>query len=382
MKKVLIITDISLSRDYNAGNKNALISLCDFFNKSNEFSLDVINYHHKNPSKNLDFKVKHFPDYMNLISRKMYQILRVNKKLLNYKKSYFREKMLSIYLSYHSFDYIIIEYIENHHLLDICKKSNCIVLCDLHDVMSLRKKSFEENGRIPKNENLNIELKDEINVINRFDSVITIEDSERDFLKNKNVKANVILCKRILTVDKNYTPKDITNGKNIGFIGSSAEFNFDAISFFINNIWNMGLYLSNYNLIIAGSVCNVIDKLNIKGKYKILGKVECVSEFYSAIHVSINPIFSGSGFKTKNAESLSYGVPIITTSNGIKGLEDIDSSFYSLIEYSDSFEKWDLILNKIFESYYFSDVCTLCAKNFHQLNNENIIFKEINDYFI
>lgn len=383
MKKVLLVTDISLSKGYNAGNKNALISLCNFFNKNENYSVEVLNFHHKKPSDVLEFKVKHYPDYINLLLRKLYNILGKDKKLLDYKKSFLRKIVMSFFLYRREFDYVIIEYIENHHLINICKKNDIITLCDLHDVMSLRKKSFEDCGKIPSNENLYITLKDEIEIINKFDAVITIENTEYEFLKQNKITSDVILCKRALKVENIDVNKKIKlDAKAIGFIGSAAEFNFEAISFFIKNIWNRGLYLCDYDLIVAGSICDEIKTLSIKGSYKILGKIECVAEFYSAIHVSINPVFSGSGFKTKNAESLSYGVPIITTLNGIKGLEDINNKFFSIIEYSDSYEVWDSILNNIFINYENYDVKSLCSKNYHELNNDSVTFKEINDYLL
>ncbi|CEO38470.1 glycosyltransferase family 4 protein [Photobacterium kishitanii] len=170
---------------------------------------------------------------------------------------------------------------------------------------------------------------------------------------------------------------------NIGFIGSAAEFNFITVSYFINEIWNKGLFLNNYCLVIAGSVCKrlISENVLIKGKFEVLGLVDDVLDFYSSIHVSVNPVFSGSGFKTKNAESLSYGVPIITSSNGIKGLEEVDNKYYKIILFEDSFNKWKDILDEFYLNYDIEFKQT-CSEDFFLKFNENDTFKQIKEYLL
>lgn len=384
MKKVLIVTDISLSEKYHAGNKNALLSLCEYFYHHDNYEIEILNFHFSKPEKWLlnKFNIYHYPDIINLIYRKTSQILNLNLKLSSYKKSSFRKFILRFFFK-RKYDLIIIEYLENHHLVNECRKLSPTIICDLHDIMYLRKESFLSTTGVPRNENLNITLHDEINLINKFDAVLAIENSEKEFLINNNVIPTVIHCKR--TLFKNNNSDIITpplSVLKIGFIGSAAEFNFSTISYFIENIWNKYLYNKNLTLILAGEICKeVIEKnINIYGKYEVLGRVSDISEFYSAIHISINPVLSGSGFKTKNAESLSFGVPIITSENGIKGFERIDKDYCKLVT-EDNINEWYGHLNEIYNNYKNNQKLKLeCLNNFNFNFNTEDNFKELEDY--
>ncbi|HEM6890804.1 TPA: glycosyltransferase family 4 protein [Providencia rettgeri] len=385
MKKILIVTDISLSKDYHAGNKNALLSLCEYFYYHGSYEVEILNFHFSRPEKKLlnKFNIYHYPDIINLMYRKIFQILNFNLKLSSYKKSIFRKFILK-FLFKKKYDLIIIEYLENHHLINECKKLSPTIICDLHDIMYLRRESFLSTTGIPKSENLNITLHDEINLINKFDAVLAIEKSEKEFLMNNNVIPTIIHCKR--TLFKNNNLSIITPSLSvfkIGFIGSAAEFNFSTISYFIENIWNKYLYNKNITLILAGEICRAVieKKINIYGSYEILGRVSDISEFYSAIHLSINPVLSGSGFKTKNAESLSFGVPIVTSENGIKGFEKIDKDYCKLVTSDNNINEWYDHLNDIYNNYKNNHKLKLeCLNNFNFNFNTEDNFQELEGY--
>lgn len=385
MKKILIITDICISQKHNAGNKNALLALCEFLRMKN-YTIDIINFHYSKPDSE-DFKlftIYHYPDFLNLIYRKTLEKLKLKPKLLDYKKSFFRKLILRLCIK-KNYDAIFIEYIENHHLINECRRFSSNIICDLHDVMYLRKQSFLENNDAPKKENLNISLKEETDIINKFNAVLAIEESEKNFLIENNVNSTVLLCKR--TIVKNNILKiktPILESVNIGFIGSAAEFNITTILSFIAEIWNPYLSSNNYTLIIGGNVCNHLIKSNtiIKGNYKILGRISEIEDFYSKIHLSINPVISGSGFKTKNAESLSYGVPIITSMNGIKGFESINERYCkTILEHTSS--EWIYHIEKI-KSDFFSDynLKIHCHDHYNEVFNIKNNFKELEDYLI
>ncbi|MDE1474603.1 glycosyltransferase [Xenorhabdus bovienii] len=384
MKKILIVTDISLSDSYNAGNKNGLLSLCAFLNNTGNCIVDILNFHHSKPSARLrlEYNIFHYPDFYNLLYRKFIEKLGTKSKLINYKNSYFRKLILKKLLKW-NYDIVIIEYLENHHLVNICRKYSKRVICDLHDVMYLRRESFISNGVLPSHENLNITLDEEANAISKFDAVIAVENSEKNFIEKLGLNTRVILCKRIPTkiIEHQTLTPDISESI-IGFIGSAAEFNYSTILDFIENVWNNGLFREDYKLIIAGAVCERLEKNNtkIQGKYQILGKIPDVSNFYSLIHASINPVWSGSGFKTKNAESLSYGVPVITSNNGIKGLEDISGQYCKIIEKNDISE-WKNNLLDIFNEYKNKrNLKELCANHFKEILSEENCFNELREY--
>jgi glycosyltransferase involved in cell wall biosynthesis len=54
-----------------------------------------------------------------------------------------------------------------------------------------------------------------------------------------------------------------------------------------------------------------------------LGDVADLKDFYSAVSVFVNPIVSGRGMRTKVIEAAAYGRPIVSTTLGAEGLEDL-----------------------------------------------------------
>ena len=55
------------------------------------------------------------------------------------------------------------------------------------------------------------------------------------------------------------------------------------------------------------------------------GRVVDVKPFYNQASLSIVPLKTGSGTRLKILESMSYGVPVVSTSQGAEGIEYTDS---------------------------------------------------------
>ncbi|PTO65219.1 glycosyltransferase [Vibrio splendidus] len=356
MKRILIISDICLSNDYVAGNKNALLSLVDYLCSHPGIEIDFLNFHHKKPDSNFpeNCRILHYPDIFNLTVRKLLGFLGWQKGLLKYKKSIFRKLTTCCVSRFNEYDLVFIEYLENYHLINCFSSNKTKKICDIHDVMTLRKKSFSTQGKLPKLENLDIELDDEISTLNQFDVIMAIEESEAVFLSSRVSHADVILCKRTLFPNVEISSRSISSPRELvlGFIGSRAEFNQDVFFNHILPIWNNCLSGLGFKLVIAGAISEIImsNLDDIHGDIKILGKLDDLKEFYEQIDVSLNPIWAGSGFKTKNAEALSYGKPVITTALGAMGFEGVSEKYMMRISDSNH-ESWLLTLSHLFDEY-------------------------------
>ena len=54
---------------------------------------------------------------------------------------------------------------------------------------------------------------------------------------------------------------------------------------------------------------------------QVVGTVDCLETWYEKADVVISPIFLGSGMKTKTAEALMYGKPILGTKEAFEGYD-------------------------------------------------------------
>ena len=105
----------------------------------------------------------------------------------------------------------------------------------------------------------------------------------------------------------------------ITFVGSIYKPNIEAMNFILNEL---APKLKNCNFVIAGSVCKGVDKRKLPSNVYIFP--EC-DEFQleiimKATDIAINPVQKGSGTNLKLLDYLSYGLPVITTLVGKRGL--------------------------------------------------------------
>lgn len=72
---------------------------------------------------------------------------------------------------------------------------------------------------------------------------------------------------------------------------------------------------------LVGPDAGAVSHLNHISGVEIVGFLPDIDQAYAAAEVVVAPIFSGSGTKTKVLEAMSYGVPVVTTCEGIAGLD-------------------------------------------------------------
>lgn len=103
---------------------------------------------------------------------------------------------------------------------------------------------------------------------------------------------------------------------SILFVGFAFFANIEGIKWFINEVFPN---LPECNLTIVG---NGMDQFfSSSSKMKVWGYVDDLAEFYYNADLVVLPIFSGGGMKTKTAEALMYGCPIVGTSEAFTGYE-------------------------------------------------------------
>lgn len=98
------------------------------------------------------------------------------------------------------------------------------------------------------------------------------------------------------------------------FVGSAFFANIQGIEWFIKNVFP---HLKNCTLTIVGN--NMDSHFKNKENIIVHGFIEDLSTFYYNSDIVISPIFSGGGMKTKTAEALMFGLPIIGTNEAFEG---------------------------------------------------------------
>jgi glycosyltransferase involved in cell wall biosynthesis len=108
--------------------------------------------------------------------------------------------------------------------------------------------------------------------------------------------------------------------KAIVFIGSYYEPNIQAVGFILDKL---AADLKEYILLIGGSVKSAFENRaypeNVKF-YGMLSEAE-LDNILKAADIAINPVLIGSGINIKMLDYMSYGLPVVTTECGARGIE-------------------------------------------------------------
>jgi glycosyltransferase involved in cell wall biosynthesis len=231
--------------------------------------------------------------------------------------SFFRS--LSVYLSRaEAFDTVVIEYIWLAYLADAVPPGPIKVL-DTHDLMSYREYRFTELGL---KHHISLTLAEEKSLLENFDAVLAIQDVEARKLEQILEKPLVLCCPHGVTVqtERASYPHE---GLTLGFVGGNSDANFEAIRWFLDQVWPV-VSRFGVSLNIFGSVCSRLG--DVEPGVRLRGLSERLSDIYEQCDVLINPIIQGGGIKIKSVEALAFGRALIASPEGVVGIRDPESS--------------------------------------------------------
>ena len=121
--------------------------------------------------------------------------------------------------------------------------------------------------------------------------------------------------------------------KNVlGFIGNYRHLpNLDAARWLVQELFPFVVSrIPDARLVLCGSGFPEDIREACRGNESILvlDAVEDLSTFYNAISVFVNPVREGRGLRTKVVESAAYGRPILSTTLGAEGLQDLELGLF------------------------------------------------------
>ena len=161
----------------------------------------------------------------------------------------------------------------------------------------------------------------ELPVYKKADLVIAVTEEDARILQNDCPDINIDIIPNIHEI-----PETNTGGKDknsLLFVGGFAHRpNVDAVIYFCREILPLvKIKIPQITLTIIGSnIPEEIKKL-ANGHVKVLGYVPSVTPYLQKSYVSIAPLRYGAGMKGKIGEAMAHGIPIVTTSVGVQGMD-------------------------------------------------------------
>lgn len=166
----------------------------------------------------------------------------------------------------------------------------------------------------------------------KSDLILACSENEKKDLINLykvNPDKIIIVTNGTDVRDKTYSIKKENNRNKLAisrnerviiFIGAYYKPNIDAARFIIERI---ATELNEFKFLLVGTIFEAFKEERIPNNVKMLGWLseEQLDSALRASDIAINPMFDGSGINIKMLDYMSYGLPIVTTQLGARGIE-------------------------------------------------------------
>ena len=116
---------------------------------------------------------------------------------------------------------------------------------------------------------------------------------------------------------------------NVGLVASANRINLAIVRDCLETI-NLSLHdnLCPFTVYIAGEIKSLVDNLPKQDSaifhkpwVQLLGFVPDIGKFYRDMDVIISPVTMGTGINVKTVQAMAFGMPLLTTAWGAKGIE-------------------------------------------------------------
>jgi glycosyltransferase involved in cell wall biosynthesis len=186
----------------------------------------------------------------------------------------------------------------------------------MHDRISSRPGQFEA----VQSDTLEAMLteNDECQLLNRADTIVSIQQDEADFVRRHLPTHRVIVAP---VAARPVTAPQPGIGTTLLFVGSGAAANIDGIRWFVECCWSsIRKAYPKAELCIAGTVSRYLGVPPAGVRFE--GFIENLDPLYRDASVIISPLRIGSGLKIKVIEALSRGKAVVATSKTLQGVKD------------------------------------------------------------
>lgn len=221
-----------------------------------------------------------------------------------------------------SYDAVIVNYVWCSAILDCFPPGpdGPLRIIDTHDAFGQRRELMEASGLEPHW--FYTTQSDEARGLDRADVVVAIQGVEADYFR-KLTRADV---RTIAYMRPAEATSDVIVGNRpmrVGYVGSANPWNVQSVEMFDAALDAARDRFPSGRVPEVLIFGHVADKLAGLKLCSPMGPVTDVADVYARVDLMVNPMVGGTGLKIKTVESLSYGLPILSTRAGGSGLEEL-----------------------------------------------------------
>lgn len=187
-------------------------------------------------------------------------------------------------------------------------------IVDTHDCQSQRTRSFAAQGLVPT---FPMTPEEEGAKLDEYDIALALSDADQ-------AEFAAITTTPVVTAPFRLPPNPIYSVREtageVMFIAAKSDVNDMTLAYLLEQV--LPLVPRTLTLHVVGNV-TVPDICPDNIKLVRHLDVEDLAWIYRAVDLALNPTYAGGGIKTKTLEAIAYGVPVITSDEGARGLENL-----------------------------------------------------------
>lgn len=216
--------------------------------------------------------------------------------------------------------------IAKKHLKNIrkyCRNANIVFdTVDLRSLRMSRLAALKQDQRLSINAYLSKQT--ELSVAKACDATLVVSENEKNLLLDEIPSLNIHVVSGIF--DISLPEKGFSHRENLMFLGSFSHLpNADGVGWFLKEIFpKIKEAIPGIKIFIVGD--NSIQDIQALSSDDVIftGYVQDLCKLFNQCRVFVAPLRCGAGIKGKIYHSMSYGLPVVTTTIGAEGMGVID----------------------------------------------------------
>lgn len=161
----------------------------------------------------------------------------------------------------------------------------------------------------------------EASYLNQCDLLIAISEHDAEIFRRFTSVKEVIVSLPAFK-SSNHQKKEPKYGCLI--FASGYQPNIEGLNWFLTEVWPTVLKQSeSAQLSIGGQICRALEANSqaLPPNSQLIGGCWDPADFYQHAQMAVVPLLNGTGVKTKIIEAMQFGLPIVTTPQGLLGIE-------------------------------------------------------------
>jgi glycosyltransferase involved in cell wall biosynthesis len=227
---------------------------------------------------------------------------------------------------------VIVSYAYLTPLLEPLRKHGILGIVDTHDLIHRRLEMLRQRRMMPHW--FLVSRTKEAALLTQADAVIAIQQSEAATLREMLPGTDVLVVEHGL--DAQYVAVTEEAKHCVGLLGAGSLANIAGLNWFLDEVWPLvSSQVPTATLLVYGRLSQALKRSD--KQVRLEGLVDHTSDAYKRFAIAINPIWMGTGLKIKTVEALAAGRPVVSTSVGAEGLEDLDPKLLIIEDDAGSF---------------------------------------------